>query len=168
MTTFETALSSYQSNTRHNPKIQQRHPAATVNLPESSAHTYTSALLRNEGRVYLTLETYRKTRLHRGSKELGTTKLVIEAPEIALIGRLESNLHKLNQADIAMPVEAADIKLKMPENCGPIEDCRLCLTTRDDSEQGYLHFVARRSSDFALVYSDSVKIEEVTGVRYSR
>ncbi len=117
--------------------------------------------------MYLALETYRKTRLHRGSKELGIAKLVIEAPEIALIARLESSLHKLNQADISMPVEAADIKLRMPENFGPIEDCRLRLTTRDDTEQGYLHFVARRSSDFSLVYSDSVKIESVTGVRYA-
>ncbi|MEH6517700.1 MAG: hypothetical protein V7742_13530 [Halioglobus sp.] len=167
MTTFETALSSYQSSTRHNPKIQQRHPSATASLPESSAHAHTNAVRTKEGRVYLALETYRKTRLRRGSKELGVAKLVIEATEIALISRLESSLHRLNQADISMPVEAADIKLRMPENCGPIEDCRLRLTTRDDSEQGYLHFVARRSSDFALVYSDSVKIEAVTGVLYS-
>ncbi|MEK1907051.1 MAG: hypothetical protein AAAB13_14840 [Pseudomonas sp.] len=75
--------------------------------------------------------------------------------------RAEEHLQKTHEREALVDVDMETLELKLPEDCGPLSDCKLRVYLRPSDQRGQFHLVGHRASDGSLIYTNAVLIDQL-------
>ncbi len=72
----------------------------------------------------------------------------------------EERLEKEGRDETMLSVDAREMEMDLPSECGELSDCSMRLYLGDD-HRGQFHLVAHRASDGALIYTNAVMVDQL-------
>lgn len=73
----------------------------------------------------------------------------------------EEELHKTHAAEKFVDADISELHLSMPPEVGALSDCKLRVYLGRSDHRGQFHLVGHRASDNALVYTNSVMVDQL-------
>lgn len=106
----------------------------------------------------LALETYRKPALIGSSESVGYAKVMVGNGGYRELERLEERLRESEQDELMLDIDASDIELELPDDCGDMSDCKVRVYLDGETRAGLFHVVGRSSRDSSLVYTEPAMV----------
>lgn len=95
------------------------------------------------------------------SSPMGTFSFHLNEAHHRRLEEAEERLAKTDETEIMVEVEAEEIELSTPPECGPLSDCKIRVYRGGEDMRGQFHLVGHRASDGSLVYTNAVMVDQL-------
>lgn len=109
----------------------------------------------------LSIEGWCKTDSTQKSTPVEQIHFYLNGNDHLRLEQAEEHLQKTHESDVMVDVDMATLELRLPEDYGPLSDCKLRVYLRPDDLRGQFHLVGHRASDGSLIYTNAVLIAQL-------
>ncbi|MCX4029482.1 hypothetical protein H0A36_03480 [Endozoicomonas sp. SM1973] len=109
----------------------------------------------------MTLDAWCKPEGADHSTPLGKMTFRISEQDHLKMEDAEEKLANSDEKETMIPADMTSMEMEMPENCEALSDCSLRVYLRAEDQRGFFHLVGHRAEDHALVYTNSVMVEQL-------
>ncbi|HEX5844072.1 MAG TPA: hypothetical protein VFY62_16475 [Pseudomonas sp.] len=109
----------------------------------------------------LSIEGWCKAHSTQRSTPLQQIHFYLNGNDHLRLEQAEEHLQRTHEPDVMVEVDMATLDLRLPQDCGPLADCKLRVYLRPDDQRGQFHLVGHRASDGCLIYTNAVLIAQL-------
>jgi hypothetical protein len=93
---------------------------------------------------------------------MGDVHFHVDAESRRRLEAAEETLAEKHEKEMMVPATRETLELVTPSECGELSDCAFRVYLKNDTEhRGQFHLVGHRAEDGALIYSNSVMIDQL-------
>ncbi|CAD5108614.1 hypothetical protein [Zestomonas carbonaria] len=109
----------------------------------------------------LTIEGWRKGSGDTRSTPIGQFHFHVNGVDHVRLEEAEEHLQNSEDSEVLIDVDAAELELVTPAECGPLSDCQLRVYLSSGDRRGQFHLVGHRESDGSLIYTNAVMVDQL-------
>lgn len=109
----------------------------------------------------LNIEGWRKAPGDQKSTPVGPMQFHVSEAEHRRMEQAEEQLRVSGAADMMVEADMQSMALSIPEECGPLSDCKWRVYLGGEDMRGQFHLVGYSTRDGSLVYSNAVMVDQL-------